>query len=245
VSVTRLARVVALVLSLAACAATPPVPAAQEAVVGGMPLTPEHTLTAGDEFEIRFPFSPELNDRVAVGLDGNVAPKMLGSLLVGGLTVPEATARLRTLYAARLKSPELSITMRAYAPEAIYVEGEVARPGLIHSEMPLTVSRAIAQAGGAKMGARTGEVLVIRRDAEGRVRAYQAELGQAELGHPPAGGSGAVEPFLKSFDIVYVPQNPITSVADFLALYGKNLPFEASYQTPAPTRIIPPTLTPH
>ena len=61
---------------------------------GGVPLTPGHTLSAGDQFEIRLPFAADYNDRVTVGMDGTVAPKGIGSVEIGGLTVPEATARL-------------------------------------------------------------------------------------------------------------------------------------------------------
>jgi protein involved in polysaccharide export with SLBB domain len=212
--------------------------AVHEMAAAGLPLLPEHTLTAGDTFDIRFPFAPQFNDRVTVGRDGTVAPKLLGPIIVGGLTVPEATARLKPLYAGRLRDTELSLTVRAYAPETIYVEGEVAHPGLIRSELPLTVARAVARAGGATTGAATGDILVIRRDAAGRIRAYKAGLA------PPA---GAADPFLKSFDVVYVPRSPIGSVNRFLAGYVRNLPFSATLQlapVPVPTLVTPATNPP-
>jgi polysaccharide biosynthesis/export protein len=183
-------------------------------------LTPEHTLTAGDQFDIRFPFSPEFNDHVTVGQDGTVAPKLIGSVVVGGLSVPEATARLAALYAKKIRAPNLSLTVRAYAPEVFWVDGEVKKPGVIHSELPLTLTRAIAEAGGAKIGAQTGDILVIRRDETGNVRAYQEALAPV---------SGYADPVLKSFDVVYVPQSPIGSVNEFMAGYVKNLPYAATY----------------
>ena len=62
------------------------------------------------------PTKPEENDRLTVGMDGTVAPKLVGTVTVGGLTVAEATARLKQRYAGELKSPELSILMRRYSP---------------------------------------------------------------------------------------------------------------------------------
>lgn len=186
---------------------------------GTVPFAPEHTLTAGDEFEIRFPFAAELNDRVKVGQDGTVSPKLIGSAVVGGLTVPEATARLQALYAKQIRSAEISLTVRAYAPQVFWVEGAVARPGIIRSELPLTLTRAIAMAGGAKAGAKRSDTLVIRRDDKGGVSAFKATLS-----HQPGGD----DPFLKSFDVVYVPQTAIASVSEFLGTYVYNLPFSAS-----------------
>jgi protein involved in polysaccharide export with SLBB domain len=183
-------------------------------------MVPEHTLTAGDEFEIRFPFAPEYNDKVAVGLDGTVAPKLIGGVVVGGLTVPEATGRLGALYAKKIRSTDLSLTIRQYAPEVFYVDGAVKKPGLIRSALPLTVERALAEAGGAKAGAQTGGILIIRRDAAGNVQAYKSPLAPAE---------GGTDPILKSFDVVYVPQSVIGSVNEFMASYVKSLPFAATY----------------
>lgn len=229
----------AVTLLLAGCAAKGPSLASGTVAVGAEPLAPEHTLTAGDAFEIRFPFAPEFNDRVTVGQDGTVAPKLIGSVVVGGLTVPEATARLNALYAKQIRYPNLSLTVRAYAPEVFWVEGEVAKPGLIRSELPLTLERAIAEAGGAKTGAQTGDILVIRRDETGNVRAYQEAL---------APQSGSADPILKSFDVVYVPQSVIGSVNEFMAAYIKNLPFAATYYiapvVPA-TVLAPQVITPH
>jgi protein involved in polysaccharide export with SLBB domain len=227
-----------LALLLAGCAARgPSLVSGAVAPSGGTPLAPEHTLTAGDAFEIRFPFSPEFNERVTVGQDGTVAAKLIGSVVVGGLTVPEATARLSALYAKQLRYPDLSLTVRSYAPEVFWVEGVVAKPGLIHSNLPLTLERAIAQAGGVKTGAQTGDVLVIRRDQTGAVHAYQAALA-------PLPGSS--DPILKSFDVVYVPQTVIGSVSEFLASYV--LPFAATYAIApvTPATILTPQITrPH
>ena len=242
VPMTKIARIAVIgVLLLAACGPSGPRLASLEtgeAVPGGVPLTAEHTLSAGDQFEIRFPFSPEENDRVTVGMDGTVAPKLVGTVQVGGLTVAEATARLKERYAGRLKSPELSIVMRRYAPEMVYVDGWVGRPGLIRSDIPLTLSRALARAGGMKTGAKTGDILIMRHDPNGGVYTYSAA---APVGG--YGGYGAEDPLLKSFDVVYVPQTPIAAVAEFAKQYYTNLPFSATF-TFGPGAATPSVVTP-
>jgi protein involved in polysaccharide export with SLBB domain len=243
----RFAAAVLLVGSLAACGPTGPggprlaglEPAG--VIAGGVPLTPEHTLTAGDQFEIRFPFASEFNDTVTVSPDGIVTPKVIGSVTVGGLTVAEATERLKARYAEKLKSPELSITMRRFEPELIYVDGWVQKPGLIRSDIPLTLERALAQAGGVKLGAKTSDVLIMRHDADGGVHAYSVALGS--YGRTIGGD----DPLLKSFDVVYVPQTPLAAVSDFAKQYYASVPFAARFSIPptrAPAIIAPQALAP-
>jgi polysaccharide export outer membrane protein len=218
------ARLLAAALPVLLVACTPPAPniAVPGAIVGGAPITAEHTLSPNDEIDIRFPFSPQFNDRATIGPDGETSLKALGAVRLGGLTVPEATARLRERFAAKFRDTELSITVRAYAPQTVYVDGWVNRPGLVRSEVPLTVARALARAGGARTGARTDDILVIRRDAGGRLQASRVALGNFA-------GAGAEDPLLRSFDIVYVPRTAIAAVADILGQYAKSLPFSATY----------------
>ncbi len=239
----RSALLLVFALLLSGCAPAAPDIAAG-AVAGGVPPAPEHTLAPWDEIDIRFPFSPEFNERVAIGADGMVSLKLAGPVRLGGLTVPEATARLKQRFAAVVRDPELSVTVRAYAPEAVYVDGWVARPGLVRSEVPLTVSRAIARAGGLRKAAASNDILVIRRDAAGAPHAARVALGDF------AGAGGGEDPLLKSFDIVYVPQTPIAAVGEFLAQYARNLPFSASYNVVPATpslnpAIAPPVTAPH
>jgi polysaccharide biosynthesis/export protein PslD len=224
VRIARLAAIAGLALGvLAGC--TPAAPKLTVAAVpGGVPLTAEHALAPGDEFELRFPFYPDLNDRVVVGPDGRLSLQLIDTVAVGGLTVAEAARLLNERYAKVIRDPQATLTMRIYAPEEIFVDGWVANPGLVRSDVPLTVSRAIAQAGGAKSGAHTDAVLVLRRTPDGVVHYYQVALGSY-------GGAGAAaeDPLLSSYDVVYVPQNLFGSISDFLANYLKNVPFYVSY----------------
>jgi protein involved in polysaccharide export with SLBB domain len=99
VKIAWLVAIVGLALgSLAGC--TPAAPnLSAEAVAGGVPLSSEHVLAPGDEFEIRFPFYPDLNDRVIVGPDGRLSLQLINTVAVGGLTVAGATNLLNRRYA--------------------------------------------------------------------------------------------------------------------------------------------------
>jgi protein involved in polysaccharide export with SLBB domain len=208
---------------LAAC--TPEAPKLTvEAVPGGVPLTAEHVLGPGDEFEIRFPFYPDLNDRVTVGPDGRVSLQLVNTVAVGGLSVGAATRLLNERYAKVIRDPQATVTIRTFAPEEIFVDGWVANPGLVRSDVPLTVSRALAQAGGVKSGSHTDAILVLRRTPDGTVHYYQVALGNYA-----GAGVSTEDPLLATYDVVYVPQNILGSIGDFLANYVKNVPFYVNY----------------
>ena len=218
--------VAGLLLGLvAACAPSAPNLTGPDVVAGGVPLTSEHVLSPGDEFELRFPFYPDLNDRVIIGPDGRLSLQLINTVAVGGLTVAEATRLLNERYGRVIREPQAAITVRAYSPQQIFVDGWVTNPGLVRSDVPLTVSRAIAQAGGTKSGAHTDAILVLRRTPDGVIHYYQVALGNY-------GGAGGEDPLLSSYDVVYVPKNLFGSVQDFLANYVKNIPFYVSYTIP-------------
>ena len=101
--------------SLAACTPAAP-PLTAEAVPGGVPLTSEHVMAPGDEFELRFPYYSDLNDRVIVGPDGRLSLQLVNTVAVDGLTVAQATKLLNERYAKVLRDPQASVTMRTYAP---------------------------------------------------------------------------------------------------------------------------------
>jgi protein involved in polysaccharide export with SLBB domain len=220
--VRLLAIAVLLLAAIAGCAPSGPNLASPGVFPGGVPITAAHELAPGDEIEVRFPFYPDLNDRVPVGPDGRVSLQLVNTVAVGGLTVADATKLINQRYATVIRDPQATITLRTYAPQEIFVDGWVNNPGLVRSDVPLTVSRALAQAGGVKSGAHTDDVLILRRSSDGKVYYYQTELGNFA-------GAGGQDPLLKSYDVVYVPQTAFASLQDFLTNYIKNVPFYFQY----------------
>ena len=217
-----LARTALLLLALASCTPSAPNLASPGVFPGGVPITEEHVLAPSDEIEVRFPFYADLNDRVLVGPDGRLSLQLVNTVAVGGLTIEQATKLINERYAAVIRDPQATITLRTYAPQQVFVDGWVNNPGLVRSDVPLSVSRAVAQAGGVKSGAQTSNVLVLRRSSDGNIYYYQVSLGNYA-------GAGGQDPLLKSYDVVYVPQTVFASFTDFLTNYIKNIPFYFQY----------------
>lgn len=193
---------------------------------GGNPKTEPYTLSPGDDINVRFQFYADLNDVATLGPDGHVALQLVGDVDLAGLTVPEASDRLNQRYAAVIKQPTVSVAVKSYALQQIYVDGQVNSPGLVRSTQPLTLTRALAQAGGLKLAtAKTGHVLIVRRKPDGAAVYYEVDLGGG------LGTGDGQDPLLKSYDLVYVPQTAIGSVADFVSnTLLKIAPYAASFQ---------------
>ena len=130
-------------------------------VLLGAPAQAEYRVGAGDKLEISVVGVSELQRLVPVQADGTISFPLLGTLDVGGLTLPEVRARVKASLASKVyrqRSPdgseqvivigldEVTITVVEYRP--IYVKGAVARPGEFTYRLSMTVREAIALSGG-------------------------------------------------------------------------------------------------
>ncbi|WP_167512571.1 polysaccharide biosynthesis/export family protein [Oceanidesulfovibrio marinus] len=174
-----------------------------ESEIHNEPQQELHTLSTGDEIEVRFTYWPELNEIQQIRPDGYVDLGIVNEVRAAGKTVPELTAELKTRYASTLKNPEISIVVRNYAKEYVYVGGEVLTPGLIALGPEMTALEAIMAAGGQlKASARMSGVILVRHTGGKR---YAAAIDLAEQ----IDGKESVPVVLQPRDIVFVPRTPI------------------------------------
>ena len=120
----------------------------------------EYRLQTGDVIEIRVAGMPDLNQRVAVQLDGSIAIAAAGTLLVEGETVSEMRSRVQTAFASRLlpsvgqeASQSRSVARDAVAVSVVeylpvWASGDVKSPGPRQYSSQMTVRQLIAAAGG-------------------------------------------------------------------------------------------------
>jgi protein involved in polysaccharide export with SLBB domain len=194
--------IVALTLALAA------VPRSARAQVPDQvdtPIVPStYVLGAGDVIEIRFFNNPELNDQVQIRPDGRISARGVGELSLTGLTVPEAVDRLAAGYASLLRAPSITIQVRSFANNRVFVAGEVARPGVQPLVGEQTALTAIVEAGGFKSTAKRSEVIVIRRGQKDLPQVLR--LGMDARGAEP---STAASFLLQPQDVVVVAESGI------------------------------------
>jgi polysaccharide export outer membrane protein len=196
-------------LLLAACSTTssslPPVPAHPSPDTGVVENLAPYKVQVGDVLDIKLFLNPELNDEVTVRPDGMISTAVTEDVPAYNHTPTEISAMLRDRYRPDLKDPHLSVVVHSFAPNRVYVGGEVANPGEFVTVGPnLTVSQAIARAGGVKLSADRDRVFVLRRGQNDTAQAYAVDFkGIISAEHPEADAK------LAQYDVVYVPRTGI------------------------------------
>jgi polysaccharide export outer membrane protein len=131
-----------------------------------------------------------------------ISTKVVENLLVYNRTISEINNELKKLYKQELQSPRINTIVRSFAPIRIYVSGEVVSPGeFVVVGQALTLTQAIARAGGVKNSARTTKVLVIRRGAGEKGQIFVADYEAATQGGDPTQDAR-----LAPYDVVFVPK---------------------------------------
>ena len=190
-----------------------------------------YRIQAGDDLQIRFFYNPELNDQVIVRPDGFISLQLIEELMVLGMTPGELTATLKQRYDPMIQRSAITVTMRAFAAERIYVDGEVNKPGLFPLTGRVTVMQAIALAGGYKDSARLHEIILIRRGPSNEPLAIPIDLWAIINGE-----NMGQDILLLPFDIVFLPKSPIANINKWVTMYIKNnlpiTPVFGAYYTP-------------
>jgi polysaccharide export outer membrane protein len=100
--------------------------------------------------------------------DGAITLPLVGEVPAAGRSVDELATelqqRLEKFYQERPPVTVQVVEVRSYK---VYVMGEVARPGELGPNHPVTVLQAVAMAGGFTRFATPSHVVIVRRDARG------------------------------------------------------------------------------
>lgn len=177
----------------------------------------EYVVRPGDELELKFFYTPELNEVQLVRPDGRIAAPLVGEVEVAGKTPEVVREDLNERYLRYLNDPSLTVLIRGYAENRIYVGGRVLAPGLVDLHGRVTVLEAIMTCGG--LDPRTAEpsnVVVIRHQGAKRF-GYRVDL------TPTLRGEESAPFYLQPKDIVHVPQTRIAAVGQWVDLYIEDL----------------------
>lgn len=193
----------------------PPAPRDISPTVGYSATLPDYRLNVGDVIGVRLLLNPELNEDVTVRPDGKISTIIAQDVQAYGHTIPEVAAALRGAYGQQLNDPHLTVEVRNFAPNRIYVAGEVTTPGEFITVGPnLTLVQAVARAGGVKLSADRAKVFIIRRGEGDRPVIFSTSYMDAITGK-----DGAADVRLAPYDIVYAPRTGIAEVYTYFNQY--------------------------
>jgi polysaccharide export outer membrane protein len=204
-----------LLAALCGCAQSdgdlPLAPSISTPVAGSPASLPPYKVQVGDLLDVKMILNPELNEEVTVRPDGLISTAVAEDVVAYNRTPAEISADLRERYKSMLSDPHISIVVHSFAPNRVYVAGEVNSPGEFITVGPnLTLSQAIARAGGVKLSAARGRIFVLRRGPEDRPQALAVNYLDVISGeHPEA------DIRLAQYDVIYVPRTGVYEAYTF------------------------------
>lgn len=179
----------------------------------------EYVIQPGDEIELVFRHTPELNVILAVRPDGGIAAPIVHDVRAAGKTVEELREELTTAFATELRDPDVAVVLRTFAGHQVHVGGEVGTPGVFPMVRPTTVLEAVFAAGGFLPSARLDETLLMRQ-TESSYAVVPLNLAAAIDGSDPGQNLR-----LLPYDVVFVPRSNIANVNLWMDQYiRQNIP---------------------
>ena len=171
---------------------------------------PRYAIQKQDVVLISFPLSPEFNQTVTVQPDGFINLQNGTSIRVLGLTVPDMAKEVGHAYGGVLHNPIVNIDLEDFQKPFFSVTGQVGKPGQYELRNEITVSEALAVAGGLQATGKT-QVFLLRRTPNSM---YQVE--KIDIKHMYSGKTGGEDPTIQPGDMVYVPEKFITNFRKYV-----------------------------
>jgi protein involved in polysaccharide export with SLBB domain len=174
---------------------------------------PRYRICRSDVLVFSFPLSPELNQKVIVQPDGFISLQSRGDIHVEGLTVPGVVEAVKKAYAGTLHDPIVDVDLADFQKPFFTVLGQVGKPGQYDLRYDITVTQAIAVAGGFATTAKT-QVFLYRS-----VSSNWAEVRELRLKDLLSGKNIREDVHLRPGDMIFVPEKAITKFQRYVP-YG-------------------------
>jgi polysaccharide export outer membrane protein len=195
--------------ALAGCAGTDYAPRYADPVYAARPAPQTMTfrLQVGDRVKVNVWKEDDLESVQSIQADGTIAPPLLGSQKIVGLTVDEARGRVADAYREYLIEPKVSLNVVSILSNRVFVLGEVKEPQAVPMKGATTALECVALAGGFEEEyAEKSRIRVVRRGPDGSPVVLPLDGAAVLAGLAP-------DVPLQRGDIVYVPARGVTNWA--------------------------------
>jgi protein involved in polysaccharide export with SLBB domain len=179
------------------------------------PWQPAYRFEIGDIVEFKFTFTPELDFTAPVRPDGAISFPYLGDVTLLGVTVPALADTLRVRYSTVLQMPDVTIIVRSFQTLRVFVTGEVPAPGRLDFRQGMTISQAVASAGGFLETANRNEIIVLRPATPTALEVMVVAIGTR--------GTEARDLPLAPNDILVVAKSRIARLGQLVRQYSRDL----------------------
>jgi protein involved in polysaccharide export with SLBB domain len=170
-----------------------------------------YLLQPGDNLDIKFYYNPELNENVTIRPDGKISLQIVDELQAAGLTPAQLDESLTRAYSSQLKQPKITVIVKSFGGQRIYVGGEVKSPQVLTVVGQIDALQAIFNSGGFTKDAKLSSVIIISKGKDNQPIARKVDLKRVLKGE--ATGEDFM---LKPFDMVYVPKTELAQADEFM-----------------------------
>jgi polysaccharide export outer membrane protein len=172
-----------------------------------------YRIQPSDQLQLSYRYSPEYDEALTVQPDGFVSLKLVGAVKISGLSLDEARARILDQLKTRLNDPEITLTLTDFVKPSYVVVGQVTSPGKYEMHGSVSAISAIAIAGGFKDNAKHSQVILFRRTSPDMAKTQILDLKKLmDPKHPKLEEDVALE----SGDLLVVPKNRVSKIADYV-----------------------------
>jgi protein involved in polysaccharide export with SLBB domain len=186
----------------------------------------DYYLGVGDKIALKFFYHDKLNQEQTIRPDGKLALPLVPELVAAGLTPSQLAAQVARSYGTAkqdLQPGEVTVIVKEFGSQQVFVGGEVARPGLVKLTGRMRTLEVLTVVGGPRDTAHLGNVILMRYAGTAKPQIYVLDLTRVLQGEQP-------DIILKAYDAVYVPKTRIANVNLFVEQYfHKLIPAQISF----------------
>lgn len=179
---------------------------------------PAYHLRPGDVVRIEFAAAPELDFETPITPSGTITVPMAGEIPAAGRTADELAALVGEVMSPYLLDPTASVLIARLEQRFVYVIGEVKRPGRVEIIGGITISAALAEAGGIDPHGKPSSVMVVRTTGVERPMAFKVDATKILSARDMS-----QDVVLRADDVVYVPKSVIGKVDEFVQLFAAEI----------------------
>ncbi len=125
----------------------------------------EYRLGPGDKLRVEVYRETQLSQSLQVRPDGKITLPLVGDFLASGKTPIELRDALATSLKEYVTNPVVTVIVVEAVAAQVYVIGEVANPGTLVMQGPMTVLQALAKVGGLREFADRDDIRILRKTA--------------------------------------------------------------------------------
>lgn len=165
---------------------------------------------------------------ITVPPSGRISLSLIpGGVFVNGKTVEEVAATITKAYSEYIVDPQVTVSLDKASSYRYSIIGDIAQPGIRLMNHRLTVTEAIADAGGVLSTGDKSKIVVLRRQTDGRLAQIPVNVSAIYKGRVPD------NVYLVPGDQIVVPGNKLKKIREILG-FTQVLSFARIFGVPTP-----------